>query len=125
MKPILTLLLAWLVPGAGHFYLGKRRQAWIYFVAITSTFLAGSIMAGGRNLWYYQYMASFYVQMLAGGPSLAVLAWQAGQPYVPAVGRVLDAGRLYAVVAGLLNLMVILDALGPVLGAGEGKESAC
>ena len=64
-------LLAWLVPGSGHLYIGRPRKAAIVFAGVTALFVVGCLMAGGRNLSYYQYTASFCVQALAAGPCLA------------------------------------------------------
>ena len=46
MFPILALILAWLVPGAGHVYIGRVRRGVIIFITITATFWAGVAMGG-------------------------------------------------------------------------------
>ncbi|MGH7162739.1 MAG: DUF6677 family protein, partial [Planctomycetota bacterium] len=49
-RRVFGFLLAWLVPGMGHWALGKRGKAALYFVAVSATFLAGALLAEGRNL---------------------------------------------------------------------------
>lgn len=43
---ILAAVLAWLVPGAGHAYLGRTKRGLIIFVTIGATFWAGVAMGG-------------------------------------------------------------------------------
>ncbi|MFV0445825.1 MAG: DUF6677 family protein [Planctomycetaceae bacterium] len=44
-EPIFAALLAWLVPGAGHFYQGRTFKGAIYSVCILGLFLSGWAMA--------------------------------------------------------------------------------
>jgi hypothetical protein len=39
-------VLAWVFPGLGHFYLGKRRRAGFYAIVVTVTFLFGISFEG-------------------------------------------------------------------------------
>ena len=49
--PMLAALLAWLVPGAGHWYQRRRSKAVLFFVCITSTFVYGLWIGGGRVVY--------------------------------------------------------------------------
>ncbi len=40
------MVLAWIIPGAGHVYLGRKVRGVILFVTITSTFWAGIAIGG-------------------------------------------------------------------------------
>lgn len=51
----LAALLAWLIPGAGHFYQGRRAKAAIYFFAVLSTFIIG-LAIGGSNVVYASWV---------------------------------------------------------------------
>lgn len=44
--PVLAGLLAWLVPGAGHWYVGRRVRAVILFLSIHLMFWSGVAMGG-------------------------------------------------------------------------------
>jgi len=44
--PAVALVLAWLIPGAGHVYIGRTMRGVIIFVVITATFWAGVAMGG-------------------------------------------------------------------------------
>ncbi len=117
----LTGLLAWIVPGLGHLFIGERTRGLIFMVTISATFWAGIAIGGAgstidpqhRKLW-------FTAQLLTGGQSLVAVALhqKAIAPYPPSskppvIGHWLsiDVGTHYTGVAGLLNLLVILDAI--------------
>ena len=45
-SPWLAMALAWIVPGLGHFYLGRRRTALAFGAIVLVTFLAGMSFEG-------------------------------------------------------------------------------
>ena len=45
--PAMAGLLAWLIPGLGHWYQGRRAKAVLYFVAIMGLFVFGLYLGGG------------------------------------------------------------------------------
>jgi len=111
-------LLAWLVPGLGHLYLGCYTRGLILFVVIGVTFWGGVAIGGvkstvGQRRWWLM------AQMCAGSHTLAAWAWGRSLPEDPPQGpakyRAIwpadDIAVVYTGVAGLLNLLVILDAL--------------
>jgi hypothetical protein len=48
--PILAALLAWLVPGLGHWYQGRRAKAVLFFVGIMGLFAYGVYLGGGTHV---------------------------------------------------------------------------
>jgi hypothetical protein len=46
----LAALLAWLVPGLGHFYQGRRFKACLFFVLIVGTFVWGLYLGGDSEV---------------------------------------------------------------------------
>ncbi len=114
-------VLAWLVPGLGHLFLGHRGRGLVFLVAITATFWTGVAIGGvqstvdphERTLW-------FLAQVCSGGNTAAAYALHVAVDSVassartkPPAGHWLSAevGVHYTGVAGLLNLLVILDAV--------------
>jgi len=115
--------LGWLVPGLGHIYLGHRVRGLVCLVTITVTFWSGVAIGGvqatvdpqERTLW-------FMAQLCTGGNTLAAYGLHRVVEPQPAAGQrpaavsahwlSSDVGVHYTGVAGLLNLLVILDALG-------------
>ena len=104
-------LLAWLIPGAGHFALGKRQKAVIFAVALTTMFVIGLLLRGrlfpftpGDPLVALAAAAN----VMAGLPyGIARLAG-AGSGVVTAVTY--EYGNTFLIAAGLLNTLVVLDA---------------
>ena len=48
--PMMAALLAWLVPGLGHYYQGRTAKAILFFVCIMGTFTYGLCLGGSHEL---------------------------------------------------------------------------
>jgi hypothetical protein len=112
-----AVVLAWLVPGGGHLYLRRRGRAVLFFLAIGALFALGVAMDSRLE------MTLTLDDLLASLFSLAQMA--VGLPYF--VARVLgyqgevrsvtfEYGNTFTAVAGLLNILVLLDAYDTALG---------
>jgi FtsH-binding integral membrane protein len=109
---VLTILLAWLIPGAGHWYIGDRKRAWIFFIVISLLFIIGVFVGGALSTVNFKTnTAWFFAEVFAGG--LTFLSTLIGQlpGAVASYGKTQDLATIYAGVAGLLNLLVMLDAI--------------
>ena len=103
-------IAAWAVPGAGHWIVGHKKKAVLYFVTITVTFFVGLALAQGRNFNYERDWVYYFAYVFNGLETL--LVWATTQsleldrpiPY-------LQLGFLYSAVASLLNLVAIMDYL--------------
>ena len=51
-RPMLAMLLAWLVPGAGHLYQGRRFKGVLFLVVVLSIYLTGFVLGGGRVVYW-------------------------------------------------------------------------
>lgn len=49
--PFFAAFLAWLLPGLGHWYQGRRHKAVLFFVCILSTFFYGLYLGEGRVVY--------------------------------------------------------------------------
>lgn len=109
MNPLLAVILTWIVPGAGHWCLGKRKKAVFYFLVITALFLAGMAISDFRNINLDRHPFFFITYVFyAGATLIAQLTTQALPLVAPLVKN--DVGCLYSAVAGLLNILVMIDA---------------
>lgn len=112
-------LLAWLLPGLGHWWIGQRSRAVIFFVTTGVTFWGGVAVAGVRTAVTLRDNGLWIGAQLCMGPqTLGALAWSdalAATPDSPDAHKSAwpsaDIGVVYAGVAGLLNLLIIIDAL--------------
>jgi hypothetical protein len=109
---VLTIILAWLIPGAGHWYIGDRKRAWIYFIVINLLFAIGIFVGGTLSTVNLQTnTAWFFAEIFAGGPTfLSTLIGQLPGA-IASYGKTQDLATIYAGVAGLLNLLVVFDAI--------------
>lgn len=108
--PWLPCFLAWLIPGAGHLYLGKRNRGFIFFSAITLMFTLGIVLGGRLSVADFSHLLTVGAKFADMGNGIAYfLATMLGA----GEGRVLDSTYEYATmflrVSGLLNWLVILD----------------
>ena len=120
-------LAAWLVPGSGHLWLGHRTQGLIFLVALTLMFAIGLALDGRL----FPFESSEPLVFLVSPLSLP-MAWLAlGLPYLLAWGLNLGQGQVAAVtyeyanafliVAGLLNMLVVLDVYDTAVGRKRGR----
>jgi hypothetical protein len=114
--------LAWLIPGAGHFTLNERKRGVVIFVVIALTFLAGLYVGSvgvvdpiNAKPWYAaQLMNSPAVLLLGGHVADAYrAAHRASEPALAYLvyGRANEIGQIYTSIAGLLNLLCIVNAV--------------
>ena len=114
---VLLCLAAWALPGAGHLWLARRIKGIIFLIVLPLMFAIGLGIEG--RLFPFDMS-----EPLAGLAALANLG--IGVPYFIASGLGLGAGQVRAVtyeygnaflvVAGLLNLLVVIDAYDIALG---------
>ena len=111
-------LLAWLLPGAGHLYLGRRGKGLVFLGAIGAIFLLGLAMDSRLELYlgFEDPLALLFslAQMAMGAPYFVArgLGFEAGN----VTSVTYEYGNTFTAVAGLLNILVILDALDPARG---------
>ena len=154
--PWVAGVLAWLVPGWGHYYQRRYLKALIFFFCIVPIFVAGCALGSSRdtgiarNVYWSKRQGDWRFWWLAQAPLGIVVipswmqAWQinAGQqpifkrfmapphrfhndtkgvsPTIDEVRQKLphyELGTYLVVIAGLMNLLVIFDAVdGPFAG---------
>ncbi len=110
----LVALLAWLIPGAGHFYLGQRKRALLLFIAIELTFFSGLYIGTIRAVDPAQSMFWFVAQILAGLNTIVARLWAINLAEANAVviyDWSYSMAVLYTGIAGLLNLLAIFDSV--------------
>jgi hypothetical protein len=111
-------LLAWVLPGAGHLYLGRRGKGLLFMGAIGALFVLGVAMKSRLQLYLglEDPLALLFsiAQMAVGAPYFAArgLGFEAGQ----VTSVTYEYGNTFTAVAGLLNILVILDAHDTAVG---------
>lgn len=111
LDPVSAAVLAWVVPGAGHFVLGRWQKGLLFLVLIVSTFVAGWIISDCANVYFERGRWHVLAQIGAGLPAFVCgLGRDAPEPK-STVMHVFEIGTLYTMVAGLLNVLVVMDAV--------------
>jgi hypothetical protein len=115
----LVALCGWLIPGGGYWILGQRARAMIVAVCVLVIFAMGVLIGGVRvvdapnQLGVSELLDKpwFIGQVLTGPLSVATAIW-AGHisPDRVAHSRSWELGTLYTAVAGMLNLLALIDA---------------
>ena len=114
---VLLCLAAWAIPGAGHLWLGRRSKGLVFLVAIPLMYIIGLTLHGRI------FPFDFSDPLVTLG-ALANLGM--GLTYIIASSLSYGAGDVRAVtyeygitfliVAGLLNVLVVIDAYDVALG---------
>jgi hypothetical protein len=110
-QALMICAAAWAVPGAGHMWLGRAQKGVSLLVLLTLMF--------GFGLWLEGRLFPFeFADPLVGLAALADLG--VGLPYFAAkaigagAGRAVavtyEYGNTFVIVAGLLNMLAVLDA---------------
>ena len=113
MKPrtLIAMALAFLLPGAGHFYLGRRTRAIVFFCVIAIMFVIGLAVDG--SLYTVMESRSGLLKLLAsygsmGSGALYFIAKAMG-PHGDVTSMTYEYGTTFTLTAGLMNLLLVLD----------------
>lgn len=126
----LAAILAWVWPGLGHISRGERRRGMLVMAGVLFLFLGGVLIGGVDSIDRREDELWFLAQALCGPIALVVDAvgervvgsHEGGvradaaaepEPWMlrKGLGRVNEMGTLYSALAGLMNLVAILDVL--------------
>src|SRR5262245_11472248 len=160
-KPYKAAFLAWLIPGMGHYYQGRKGKALLYAGCILGLFVTGLILGEGQVVYWRwinplkdaeNFRFSYLCQFFVGLPALPALiqetiryvspdvgpilgGWLAGpigevgqnaaNALHPRLGKLVEGGSVYTMMAGLLNILAIYDAFdGPAYAAEDAVADA-
>jgi hypothetical protein len=133
-------LLSWMIPGLGHILLKRPKHGFIYMVAIIFLFLWG--MNLGAKLYQYepQQPLTFFAMIAQAGMGVLYFGVRAIANYARihtdssfyhfannfhfGAGNLeavtFEYGNTFAIIAGLLNFLVILNAYDIAVGRKKG-----
>lgn len=122
-QPQIALLLGYLIPGLGHFYLGKEKKGLFFMLILCFTFLLGFYLCDYNQVAIYEinlenhreFRPSFIAQagigLLAWAPALYhKMEVRISEDSPREVDPRFALGLLYMMVAGLLNILVAQNA---------------
>jgi hypothetical protein len=106
----LPLIAGWLVPGAGHFLVGKWRRGVLLALSIVSMFALGLLMQGKVYSSAHDILDILGLAGDLGNGLLYVVARVLGLGADSVQVTTADYGTRFIVVAGLLNVISAVDA---------------
>ena len=117
-NPWFTGLIALAIPGAGHFLVGQHRKALIFFVVLFAMFVIGLQFRGEL----FPFQPADPLVFLAALAQWATMAFRFGAELVGAgrgdvVAVTYEYGNTFLIVAGLMNVLLVLDAVDIAKGA--------
>jgi len=107
---IIVGLLGWFLPGGGYFFLNEKKRAIIIFVTIALTFFIG-LYVGSIGVIDPIGAKPWYMAQIINSPLVALLGHLTAGGGYPVYGRPCEIGQIYTGVAGLLNLLCIVNAV--------------
>ena len=106
----LPLIAGWLVPGAGHFLLGKWSRGALLAAAIVGMFVLGIAMQGKLFGGAHDILDVLGLAGDLGNGLLYIVSRVLGLGAEPVQVTTADYGTRFIVVAGLLNVIAAVDA---------------
>ncbi len=114
---LLIVAAAWAVPGLGHLLLGRWRKGIVFVLALPLMFLTGLLLQG--RLFPFD-VSDPLVALEAVADICVGVVYFVASPLGLGAGKVTavtyEYGNAFLIVAGLLNLLVMLDAYDVSLG---------
>jgi len=119
-NPQLAAALAWLIPGAGHFYLKRRASAVVFFLVVFAAAAIGCALHG--NLWRVVRTEplSIPATLASMGLGLGYFVLRFVADYQgDLLARTYEYGSAFLLTAGLMNLLLVIDAWDIAVGRKE------
>ncbi len=114
---VLLCLASWAIPGAGHLWLGRRSKGLIFLIALPLMFFIGLSIRG--RLFPFDWSEPLVA--LAAAADLGIgatyfIASTLGYGVGDVRAVTYEYGNAFLIVAGLLNLLVVIDAYDVAMG---------
>ncbi|MCP3917625.1 MAG: hypothetical protein GY711_18930 [bacterium] len=109
IDPATAALATFCVPGFGQFLQKRTGRGAVMFILLVGLFVLGCWLAGGTNLDRERHFYYWAGQFLLGAPAV-IAEFLHGHPLLQADVEYADAGVVLACVAGMLNVLCMLDA---------------
>lgn len=108
---VITGAAAWAVPGGGYLLLGETKRALLVCVTIALTFALG-LYIGSLGVIDSIHAKPWYMAQLMNSPAVMLIAKHVIQTNAyPVFGKPQEIGQIYTSIAGLLNLLCIVNSV--------------
>ena len=118
-RSVIAMLLAFIVPGGGHFYLGRRGRALAFFVIVVSLFAVGMLVDGRLYTIERGNILSYLATLGSMGSGTLYFIGRAIGGRGDITSITFEYGSAFTLTAGLMNLLLVLDAFDIAEGRKE------
>lgn len=109
-RSVLAMILAYVIPGAGHFYLGYRRRAAAFFAIVFLMFVIGLAIDGNLyTLERGQPILRLLASLGSMGAGIIYFVAREMGPHGDVTSITYEYGTTFTLTAGLMNLLLVLD----------------
>lgn len=109
-NPYIAMMLAFVVPGAGHFYLGRRRRAAIFFAIVILMFVVGLGIDGKIYIAKAGNILTLLATLASMGSGILYFLARLTGPWGDIASITYEYGTAFTLTAGLMNLLLVLDS---------------
>ena len=114
---VLLCVASWAIPGVGHLWLGRRQKGLVFLIALPLMFAIG-IAIHGR---LFPFLLSDPLVGLAALADVGIgvvyfIAKGIGYGLGDVTAVTYEYGNAFLIVAGLLNMLVVIDAFDVAMG---------
>ena len=109
-RELLLCVVAWMIPGAGHLMQSRQLKGFVFFVVLTFMFSLGLWLEGSLfpfDLSQPLVFLSALAELGMGAPYFVTKVLGSGEGQLLAGSH--EYGNAFVIVAGLLNMLVVLD----------------
>ena len=118
-RTVSAMLLAYLIPGAGHIYLGRRGRGFAYFAIIAFLFVTGLALEGRLYTIQAGNVLSLLATLGSMGAGLFYFVGRMIGPPGDLTSLTFEYGTAFTLTAGLMNLLLVLDSFDIAEGRKE------
>lgn len=105
-----ALLLSWLLPGAGHWYIARRARAALYGLSVIGVFAGGLLLGGLATVSVVGHKWAFLLQIFDGPMTIAAAVASHVLDAKPVPSQLADLGLTLTLVSAAFNVLVMADA---------------
>ena len=111
-RPVVAAAIACIFPGLGHYYLGRRQTAVLFALIVTACFALGLSFGGRLYTVESDQPLTILATFAVYGTGLLNIAARifSSNPGGNLLAPTYEYGCAYLLTAGLMNLLLILDA---------------
>ena len=107
---LVVALLSWLVPGGGYYFLNEKKRSIIIFSTVVLIFSVG-LYVGSIGVIDPVRSWPWYIAQIMNSPMVMFIGFSTAGGGYRVYGWPNEIGQIYTSVAGLLNLLCIVNAV--------------